>query len=766
MKTIMITALAFILAGCPEENGGGNTSAAKEEIKECKATLALYDESEEELSEEEIEEIVECEELVEKEEKQEKQEKKEKSEKKSVVSEVSEDEETVTTETTSSTTDSANPVVAAPAVVLTDSTLSLSESSHSFGSKLLNTISEKVITLTNSGDKAATSLAFGGLANPFTVNSSDCGEALAGNSSCDITISYSPEANGDHTDTLNITYNGGTPGLALTSTQQSMDLSLSGDVSPSISSISPSAGIGGQTLTINGDNFSANTTVKIGSVDCPVATQSMLSLTCTIPNQAAGAQTVSVTDGSKSATYNSFTYQNPASISVDNNSHSYDDVRVDVAEAQSFTLTNNGDVAATSLSFSGLSGAFSKTGGSCGTTLNAGSTCTVELTFTPTSILDNQTDEFYIDYHTGIAAASQLTINLGGDGVDRIIKVRAGENNTYIMWHSGKVEGVGSGYNGRIGNGNTTNQHYYNWEELTSIANAKDIATGGEGACAILSDDSVSCWGRYKNSGDNTIYYSPDATGETATKIAYGNRKVVLIDNNNAGRGLGENSNGGLGDNGDDNDRTSFVDIDNTGTGNIEIIDIAAFSHTIALDNNGNVYVAGGNASKTVGTDSTGATYNSLTQISGLSNITQIGAGQLFGVALDSSGRVYVWGEGSYGVTARTSNTDTATPILALTGATKISVGNNHIIALMSDKTVRVWGLGQQGQLGNGSDDLYNYVPQNPGLSNIVDIAAGGFHSMFLAENGDLYGTGNAMMLGAGYTNVDPNILTPVHVNP
>ncbi len=83
---------------------------------------------------------------------------------------------------------------------------------------------------------------------------------------------------------------------------------------PAISSVQPSSGTSGTTVTITGTNFVSGATVKFGSVAASsVTVQSATSIIATAPSQDPGSVSVTVTnpDG-QSATFNSFTYVIPA----------------------------------------------------------------------------------------------------------------------------------------------------------------------------------------------------------------------------------------------------------------------------------------------------------------------------------------------------------------------------------------------------------------------------------------------------------------------
>lgn len=77
-----------------------------------------------------------------------------------------------------------------------------------------------------------------------------------------------------------------------------------------------------------------------------------------------------------------------------------------------FSAKNTGSASATSLALSGLSGAFSSSSGTCGTSLAAASTCTYTVTFAPTSA-GAQTGTLGFTYNDG---NNSVTSSMGFDG--------------------------------------------------------------------------------------------------------------------------------------------------------------------------------------------------------------------------------------------------------------------------------------------------------------------------------------------------------------
>lgn len=91
----------------------------------------------------------------------------------------------------------------------------------------------------------------------------------------------------------------------------------------------------------------------------------------------------------------------------------------------------------------------------------------------------------------------------------------------------------------------------------------------------------------------------------------------------------------------------------------------------------------------------------------------------------------------------------------------KVSAAEHHFLALKSDGTVMAMGCNQYGQLGNKASateqTAYQVVTHNEEqlLSNIKDISAGGFHSLALDGQGQVWAWGNNRegQLGIGRMN-------------
>jgi len=216
--------------------------------------------------------------------------------------------------------------------------------------------------------------------------------------------------------------------------------------------------------------------------------------------------------------------------------------------------------------------------------------------------------------------------------------------------------------------------------------------------------------------------------------------------------------------------------------------------HTIFLENTGNVYGAGLNTSYQLGNGSLTAAPTPTYVLKGgqpnnttanLANIVQVGCGTSYTIFLENTGNVYGTGEnGSYQLgngaagamptpTYVKKGSQENNPTANLANIVQVACGDIHTMYL--ENTGNVYGAGNNAsrQLGNGSAataQTPTYVlkgsqPNNTtaNLANIVQVACGSSYTIFLENTGNVYGTGanTSRQLGIGTTSTAQ---TPTYV--
>ena len=121
--------------------------------------------------------------------------------------------------------------------------------------------------------------------------------------------------------------------------------------------------------------------------------------------------------------------------------------------------------------------------------------------------------------------------------------------------------------------------------------------------------------------------------------------------------------------------------------------------------------------------------------------------GQYFAMALKTDGTVYVWGRnnsGQLGLDTSTSYYTAPTRITSLSSISKIAAGTVHSLALNSSGRVYAWGDNSAGRLGRGFNNytMSRTPVQISSISGIGNVAAGGKQSFAIANNGKIYGWG------------------------
>ncbi len=205
----------------------------------------------------------------------------------------------------------------------------------------------------------------------------------------------------------------------------------------------------------------------------------------------------------------------------------------------------------------------------------------------------------------------------------------------------------------------------------------------------------------------------------------------------------------------------------------------AGANHSLALKSDGTMLAWGYDFYGQLGDNASygGPSDNKATPVpvaSAASGIVAIAAGAFHSLALKADGTMLAWGYGTFGQlgdggTLPSTNKPTPSAIPGVTGIVAIAAGNSHSLALKSDGTVLAWGFDNRGQLGDDSSFADKSTPISiSGVSGIVAIAAGYYHSIALKSDGTVvsWGSDEFGQLGDGGAIVSTNKQpTPVAVS-
>src|SRR5271155_5703449 len=114
-------------------------------------------------------------------------------------------------------------------------------------------------------------------------------------------------------------------------------------------------------------------------------------------------------------------------------------------------------------------------------------------------------------------------------------------------------------------------------------------------------------------------------------------------------------------------------------------------------------------------------------EVTGLSGVSAIAAGAEHSLALLSNGTVMAWGwnnSGQLGNGSNEPNSGVPVEVSELSGVSAITAGNEYSLALLSNTTMMAWGNGIDGELGNGSDANHHKPVAVTGLTGVSALAA------------------------------------------
>jgi regulator of chromosome condensation len=138
---------------------------------------------------------------------------------------------------------------------------------------------------------------------------------------------------------------------------------------------------------------------------------------------------------------------------------------------------------------------------------------------------------------------------------------------------------------------------------------------------------------------------------------------------------------------------------------------------------------------------------------------SQVSCGADHVLALTTTGRVYVWGNGQQNqlgrrIIERRKLNGLAPERLGLKNIVHVAAGMYHSFAVDTTGTVWAWGLNSLKQTGiassRGGDEELVIVPtqvdalypENHGGSRVIQISGGEHHALFLFDNGQVWGVG------------------------
>ncbi|GAB6043855.1 RCC1 domain-containing protein [Endothiovibrio diazotrophicus] len=329
---------------------------------------------------------------------------------------------------------------------------------------------------------------------------------------------------------------------------------------------------------------------------------------------------------------------------------------------------------------------------------------------------------------------------------------------------------------------NGSGAYNYNYGLVSGTDTLQDLVSvslGSNHVLALKGDATVWSWG---SSSSGQLGNGTAGSGTTATTPVqvYGLSDVVAVSAGSAFSialksdgtvwAWGSNNYGQIGDS---TTTDKSVPIQVEGLSNVTAID-AGGSFALALKGDGTVWAWGSDHDGQLGDgyDTHRYSYSSTPiQVTGLSAIKKISAGNAHALAVDASGNLWGWGDNAYSEINATgyNNYNVYTPVqIAVAGVAPyidVSAGSTHSLALRSDGAVVAWGRNNRGQTGQNDDQETEQPTAVSGIVDIQSISAGSDFSLALTRNGTLYAWGYNDSGQLGQRMIDSNShATPVAV--
>jgi alpha-tubulin suppressor-like RCC1 family protein len=303
-----------------------------------------------------------------------------------------------------------------------------------------------------------------------------------------------------------------------------------------------------------------------------------------------------------------------------------------------------------------------------------------------------------------------------------------------------------------------TNGVVYNFTATATTLAGTSVASTSSNATSATSV--ISAWGQnnYGQLGLGNVsgYSSPKNVGSLAnwSVVSSGNH-VMAVKSDGTLWAWGYNVYGQLGT-GTRNNYSSPTQVGSLT--NWATVSSGSNSHTLAVDTSGKLWAWGNNNYGQLGLGNT-TLYSSPVQVGSLTNWKTVTAASSVSYAIKTDGTLWSWGYNGYGQLGDSTATAKSSPVqIGSKFWVQISSNNSHTLGLQKDGTMWAWGYNGQGQLGTGNTTAQS-SPIQIGSSFFWQYIAAPYgntngHSLAVTTTGALYTWGyNAQgQLGTGNT--------------
>ncbi|MGV3662890.1 MAG: choice-of-anchor D domain-containing protein [Prosthecobacter sp.] len=411
-----------------------------------------------------------------------------------------------------------------------------------------------------------------------------------------------------------------------------------------------------------------------------------------------------------------------------------------------------------------------------------GGIATLSLAFAPEvgtnlMVVNNTGLGFISGTFSNLAQGQAVSLSHGGVMYRFVANYYGGSGNDLVLqWSSVRAMGWGNNGNGQLGNNSTTNSRVPAAVRQSGVLAGKTVIATTAGlfhTLALCSDGTLAAWGDNSQGqlGNNSttpssvpvavLQSSGVLAGKMVVAISAGREHSLALCSDGTLAAWGDNGPGLLG-NGSTTDSSVPVAVTASGVlaGKTVIAIAAGFYHSLALCSDGTLAAWGSNSNGGLGNNTTTTSNVPVAVVqSGVlagKTVIAIAGGTLHSLALCSDGTLAGWGSNVLGQLGNNSSTDSSVPVgvnmsgvLAGKTVIEIAAGGDHSLALCADGTLAAWGSNSSGQLGNNSTTNSSVpvaVLQSTGVltgKTVIAISTGNPRSMALCSDGTLVAWGN-----------------------